>query len=799
MIDKLIRYALQYSELLGWKVFPVKEDKKPCTPHGFKDAVSNPQGIEILFTRYPEAGGIGVATGKESGIFVVDVDGKQGKESLKNLLKENGELPHTVMQYTGSGWYHLFFKYPVDTRIKNSASQIATGIDIRGEGGYVVVPPSKHPSGKTYGWREFYSPEEHEIAPAPGWLIQLCITPKKRKIDSYSQNTTGSTPYGEAALLNQLEHLKSVQPGSRNHALNKVAFSLGQLVAGGELDESRVAQALQIAGSEIGLENQEVDKTIRSGIESGKGQPKSAPDKKQYVSRDKNTHQNITVLPWEEPIPLIRELPPARQFPVHALPGLIGETVEALVDMVQVPASLAAGSVLAASSYATQALADIVLPFGGNSTRPLSLYFISIAASSDRKSTVDSIVLEGILQHQKALYRKYESELEAYKTEESLFSKIHQQILNESGKKSKDAGESVLVEGRQKIEELGDRPLPPLEPFLLIPEPTMEGMTLLFARGQPSLALFSNEGALMLFGHSMQKEKRLNTAGMLSTLWDGQAISRIRAGDINMLLPGRRLAIHLMVQPRIGRTLFSDSELEDQGFLSRLLVVAPESKAGSREFRDPQAIEEHTVARFSERIRELLQSDYPLEEGKRNELKPRRLTFTSEAKPIWVNFSNEIEGQIGKGGEYESIKGFAGKLAEQAARIAGVFSVMQNQHCERIEGETMQQACTIARFYGGEALRLFQAGKVNPHLEECEKVLDWIFSSWDEGYISPPDIYQLAPGSVRDRRKAKKILATLENHAWIVREPEGAVTRGIKRKEAYRIRREFWMDKNRRN
>jgi hypothetical protein len=135
----------------GWAVFPcVPKGKIPATPHGFKDASSDPQVVAAAWRAHPNAN-IGVATGPKSGIVVLDVDGDLGMASLAALQAKYGPLPPTVCQRTGRG-RHFFFRYPADVEIHNSAGKIGPGLDVRGDGGYVIVAPSIHPSGARYEW-----------------------------------------------------------------------------------------------------------------------------------------------------------------------------------------------------------------------------------------------------------------------------------------------------------------------------------------------------------------------------------------------------------------------------------------------------------------------------------------------------------------------------------------------------------------------------------------------------------------------------------------------------------------------
>jgi replicative DNA helicase len=117
----------------------------------------------------PEAN-IAIATGKRSGVIVIDVDaGHGGEESLSELIRQHGDLPQTPTVKTGGGGRHIFFAHP-GIEIRNSTSRLAPGIDVRGDGGYVVTAPSIHPSGNAYKW--IVKPSETPLAPLPEWIVE---------------------------------------------------------------------------------------------------------------------------------------------------------------------------------------------------------------------------------------------------------------------------------------------------------------------------------------------------------------------------------------------------------------------------------------------------------------------------------------------------------------------------------------------------------------------------------------------------------------------------------------------------
>jgi hypothetical protein len=161
--------ALAYCKR-GWSVLPVRpRDKRPLLP--WEPLQRSPAGeaeIRGWFERWPDAN-IGIVTGAVSGLVVLDIDPQHdGEESLARLEREHGPLPVTVEALTGGGGRHLYFAHPGGL-VRNKAG-LAPGIDLRGDGGYVVAPPSMHPSGRRYAWEVSHHPDDMPVAPLPGWL-----------------------------------------------------------------------------------------------------------------------------------------------------------------------------------------------------------------------------------------------------------------------------------------------------------------------------------------------------------------------------------------------------------------------------------------------------------------------------------------------------------------------------------------------------------------------------------------------------------------------------------------------------
>jgi hypothetical protein len=260
MLDAALAYAKQ-----GIPVFPCRtDDKSPLTPNGFKDATTDEKQIRIWWTQYPSAM-IGMPTGEASGYWVLDTDldtseGIDGPGELNKLIAKNSSLPTTRTSKTPRGGTHYFFKYTVP--IKNSQSKLAPDIDTRGDGGYVILPPSVTADGTFYCWSNDTDP----VAEAPLWLISQIL------------NSPRSRAWARNALEKECATVAAAAPGTRKGVLNTASFNLFQIVAGGALDEDTVRNELYTAAVACGLVDddgeQKVRATIESGAKAGRQQPR---------------------------------------------------------------------------------------------------------------------------------------------------------------------------------------------------------------------------------------------------------------------------------------------------------------------------------------------------------------------------------------------------------------------------------------------------------------------------------------------------------------------------------------------
>lgn len=470
----------------------------------------------------------------------------------------------------------------------------------------------------------------------------------------------------------------------------------------------------------------------------------------------------------EPPRPLVREMPDPDPFPVKALGSLLCAAAAGIQDKTQAPAAICAQSVLAAATLAVQAHRDVVLPTG--QARPVSNDFVTIAATGERKSAVDGEALWPIRKREEALREKCEEDRPGYQNEFDAWKKARDRILKD--------GKRDRAQTKAALDSLGAEPIGPLVPLLTCPEPTFQGLERLFASGHPSLGIFAGEGGSFIGGHGMAEENRLRTATGLSSLWDGDPLKRVRAGDGVVILPGRRLSVHLMMQPGVAAGLLADEAMADQGLLSRLLVTAPETTSGTRLWREPSPESDSAVRRYGARLLTILERPYPLSaSGKPNELAPALLPMSAAARRVWIAFADHIEKQVGPGGELEPVRGLANKAPEHAARLAAVLALVDDLNMPELPVEAMEAGIALVEHYLAEAMRLFSVPAVPENLKLAQKLLVWL-QSFGADLVSLRDIYRDGPNAIRDKATAARSVAVLEDHGWLRRQGPATGRRG---------------------
>lgn len=485
---------------------------------------------------------------------------------------------------------------------------------------------------------------------------------------------------------------------------------------------------------------------------------------------------------FEEPIPLRPQTEKAGAYPVEALGPTLAEAARGIMDIVRVPDGIAAQSVLAGASLALQGLIDVRLPTGD--VMPTSLFMVTVAASGDRKSAADRKALGAVYEYEETLRQRYNAACADHQNELTA----HRAAASKA-----KTGKTNPLEIKEALEKLGAEPATPTKPNIVVTAPTAQGLQKLYVDARPSLGLFSDEGGAFLGGFSMSEDNRLATSTILSEFWDGKPIKKFTAGEAHIFLPGRRLAFHLMVQPGVSLKLFGVPEFKDQGFMSRILPSAPTSIVGTRFKAGHQTKQESFDAldTYSARMTELLHRPLPMPRADQNDmaLEPAVVKFDQIASDAWWAFHDDVERKIGPGGEWESIRGFAAKLPEHAARLAAVVT---NFHTAtgRLTVEDVARGIALAEFYASEMLRLTDASSVPDEMAAADQLREWLVTKWKRRHIGLRIIMQsVTPASLRaiGAKRMRELCATLVDTKHLVPMPRGADIDGKHCKEAWTV------------
>lgn len=298
----LADWAVLYAVRRNWAVFPLKpRDKVPVTAHGFKAASGDPGMVADLWDAAGSSCNIGMATGEASGVWVLDVDAKApvvregepapmtGLAALAMLEERHGPLPETRTVTTSSGGRHVYFRIPAGRVIRNRGSMkvggVKTGLDVRGEGGYVVLPPSVHPNGTVYEWGP-----SRELADAPGWLLDVVDPPApvRAPVAPLPPGAFGDGlgRFGEAALRSACERIATAPAGDRHECMFRESAAIGELVGGGVLPRAQAEAALCAAGEAVGKSAREVARTVKQALDKGEQSPRRPePRERAYAPR----------------------------------------------------------------------------------------------------------------------------------------------------------------------------------------------------------------------------------------------------------------------------------------------------------------------------------------------------------------------------------------------------------------------------------------------------------------------------------------------------------------------------------
>lgn len=469
-------------------------------------------------------------------------------------------------------------------------------------------------------------------------------------------------------------------------------------------------------------------------------------------------NQEIQENYWKQPIPLVTRLSNEAPYPLDALPNILQRVVHSYQRYGQQPLSLVANGALANLSLACQSHANVARD--NYLTSPVSLYFLVIASSGERKSAADSIFSKAIRQWEANIRKKREPERLSALTQHKAWQMERDGLLTQIKRATYTGEDSEYY--KELLEELvHQEPDIPIQPTLYFEDATQEALAIHLAHGWPSASLWSDEAGIILGSHGMQSNP-LRFVALLNRLWEGKSFAAHRKTSQSFIIEHRRLTLNLMMQPLLLNQMIHQATgiSRQSGFLARCLLAYPNSSMGSRFYQEPPG-QMIGLYEYEQRITECLEHSERLTQAGCVNLPT--LKMSPQAKQLWIRFFNTIESGLTVQGQWMEIKDFASKAAENAARMAALFHLFSGQTGD-ISAEEMEQAITLIQWYLCEARRLLEPQSSQPYLEEARKLLDWLLAQ-KPAMPTPREILQFSP--LRTKELRDNALETLIEYQYI--------------------------------
>jgi hypothetical protein len=729
LMEAARRYAAQ-----GFPVFPVHRvrngvcscnhpdcahpGKHPRTAHGFLDATKDPKCITEWWTKWPDAN-IAIPTGAASGLLVIDIDPRNGgDESWEALTFEFGRPPDTAEQLSGGGGRHVFFTDPGVSVPK----ELAPGIDIKSAGGYIIVAPSVHPSGRQYAWDGLAGKEAlFRVAPVPGWLSSLFPA---------ARNGAGRSP----VLGNN-----KWPEGQRNNQLTSLAGSMRrrgishQAIEAALLEENRQRCDPPLAAAEV------------RGIAESVSRYPPAGDV-QHTSRIED---------WPEPIPFAQAVPDP--IPDVSVPGWLGEMARATAAHTETPFDLSA---LLSVAIASACLAGkaVVSPEPGY-FETLNIYTCPAMESGNRKTSVFNTLLGPFAEWERDQIARIEPERKYLASER----RTGEARIERLRKKAAAANDPAALVSEIHEFEAKLPSVPPL-PRLYADDCTPERLASLMAEQGGRIAVFSDEGGVfdLIAGRYSKGVPNLD-------LWlKGHSVSPVRVDRADrarppILLDRPHLTVGISPQPDVLESLQDKPGFRGRGLLARFLYGLPKSPLGYRTLQ-PRAIPGEVERRYYGGIHQLLQ--FAPE-------KAIEMTLSLAAYDEWKAFQRVIELQFREGGALHGLRDWGSKLPGAALRLAGIFHATEQVGHASFDPEiplsTMARALDFASCLMSHAQAVFALMERDPSIENAQKLIAWIVRQGQASF-TVRDCFRAHQLRFKRVDAMTPVLSLLEQHGYIRRQ-----------------------------
>lgn len=623
---------------------------------------------------YRDEYNLGIVTGEISGIVVLDLD----SEDAYQLAQSKG-LSDTPTVKTGRG-YHMYYKYKEGVRNFQKRDDLP-GIDLRGEGGYVVAPPSLHClSGTRYQWVKGKDLEDLELAELPDWV--LAKAPEEKK------------PL--------LQLVAGVGQGERNEALTRLAGSWVKIMSLEEVSQ----KALEWNKTCDPPDNEtQVLKTVKSI----------------WDAENAGLPEDIGSGDWEEPVLFDNvELP---KLSTNLLPSYLGEFAGAVSRAIQAPEGMASLLGLSVAATALQKKVVVGPDQHGDYVEPVNVWTVVVADPSERKSPVLREMMAPVVAWEIEKGTNIEEELTRTTTERAILEARIKKLNTEAGS-AETAEERAKI--ATQINDLKDcLPEEIRPPVMWTGNVTTERLEQLMVDHDEKMSVMTDEGGIFEIMGGLYTSGKINLDIFMQG-YSGNPTRADRAGrSAHMKNP--LLTLGLAIQPKVLEDLSHGSKraFRGTGLLARFLYYKCETYRGQRLFANQQQVSAEIRNRYVSGIKGLL--DIQLEYDEYGNTVPRRLFLDDEARNLWIAFHDEIESKLARGGEFEAFADWAGKLAGNTLRVAGLFHAVEHGVITgAVNRETVDRAINLMKILIPHAKASLNASSTSGMVKDLEQVVSWI-------------------------------------------------------------------------
>lgn len=632
----ILECALEYRNKYNFSLIPLKrETKKPYISwKEYQERLSTEEEIKNWLGKWSNAN-IGIVTGKISGITVVDFDNPEALE-----YAERQGLPLTPLVKTGKG-FHAYFRYEEGVGNFQKRDDLPD-IDLRGDGGYVVAPPSIHKSGRQYTWVKGRTLYDIPLAPLPEWLLVRKPEDKTPIKDLY----------------------RGVSAGERNNALTRIA---GSLVNDGlPLEEcTKIAKAWNTLNKPP-LPLKEVETTVKSIYEKHHREKQIKPD-----------HSVEPVEPVEE---TQDKLFPVLEFPLGAFPDDLQNLMIKISHAFNVPVEAVASSMLPIISSAIGNSVRISVRKGWE--EPPFIWFMLIGSSGCGKSPLISKLLEFIHGKQGVEFRCYEKEKSKYDKDMQEYKIIFEKIKKES----KERGSVKL-------------PSPPTAPKLthyVASDTTIEALANIMTDSPRGVLLHNDELSGFVRSHDQYKNKGSDRQKYLE-LWNCNPWKIDRVGQGSRYIRDTGCAIVGGIQPLVMPDIFGAESFVD-GLLPRFLIDIVNDSYDSV---SDEELTDADMAIFERVLDRCYSIGIYRDEG--GNVEHIKISFSDPAKKRFLEFQRDYKKKMRFLPPRAQV--FIPKLISYAVRLSGILYVISKEDPLLIDENTLEEAIRLVDYYAGQAIK----------------------------------------------------------------------------------------------